>query len=427
MTKTYYPFATGAGRVVNTSQWSALAGNWLRDGVVRGLLNDLEVYADSSGMQVKVKSGVAYVQGLFFKSDAIEALPTAVAHATLQRIDRVGLRVDYVGETMDLVVLTGTPGAGAPPALTRNANIYEISLAQVTVDAAAATIAVDKVTDERGNPDVGGYAAGIMGVLAALSTTLPSAPQDGQLLYELDVDQFFGRINGAWQRLIDAQVIAGTDKLLISPKGWGDRPVVKLQSSVATNPGSTVYTVPVSTMAILRKVVLGNKDAANAVVATVNANGLPVVKSQPLGADGDLPEECFRILTAGQTVVAIADAAGRLDATLQLIELPSDYAGANFRGASGTNQAAGIFTAITATAAKKFRLYNLALENGATAQSVVVEIFDGVNAIRQFKRSLAANQLLNLMDEIQLEGGCSLRIATTQTLASWAVGGEETV
>lgn len=150
MAETYYPFASGAGRVVNAGQWSDLAENWLRDGVLRGALNNLEVYGDSSGMQIKIKSGVAYIQGCFYKSDALETRLISAAHATLGRIDLVVLRLDYVGETITTAVKTGTPAASpVPPSLTQDANTWEIALAQVTVDAAVNTIVPEKVSDLR--------------------------------------------------------------------------------------------------------------------------------------------------------------------------------------------------------------------------------------------------------------------------------------
>lgn len=159
MAEFYYPFASGAGRVVNAAQWSELAENWLRDGVLKGALNNLEVYGDSSGMQIKIKSGVAYIRGCFYKSDAVETLLISAAHATLNRIDLVVLRLDYVGETITTAVKTGTPAAEpVAPSLTQDANIWEIALAEVAVDAAVNTIVPEKVSDLRewASPVAGG-------------------------------------------------------------------------------------------------------------------------------------------------------------------------------------------------------------------------------------------------------------------------------
>ena len=150
MTKTYFPFDAGAGANVYESQWAEMASLWRGTGVHPTLLNKLEVFADSSGMQVKVKSGVAWMEGFFFKSDAQETLAIAASNPTNPRIDRVVVRLDRINNNVNLAVLTGTP-AGAPvvPALTQTSTTWEISLARVAVAAGATTIAAGNVTDER--------------------------------------------------------------------------------------------------------------------------------------------------------------------------------------------------------------------------------------------------------------------------------------
>ncbi|MEJ5222856.1 MAG: hypothetical protein WHV44_00250 [Anaerolineales bacterium] len=150
MAQSYFPFDTGAGSTVTEAQWSKMARFWRNDGVLYDALNRLEVYADSTGMQVKVRSGAAWIKGHYFESDAQETLPISAAHATLNRIDRVVVRLNWTTNTIALAVLTGTP-ASTPtaPALTQSSTIWEISLAQVYVGAAVSTIAAGNVTDER--------------------------------------------------------------------------------------------------------------------------------------------------------------------------------------------------------------------------------------------------------------------------------------
>lgn len=150
MAVTYFPFDAGAGAAVTESQWNQMARLWLRTGVARGQLNEFATFADSTGMQVKVPSGQAWIEGSFVQSDAQTTLAIGTAHATLARIDRVVLRRDSVGNTIALVVLAGTPASTpAPPAITQTASTWDLPLAQVLVPAAAATITAGNVTDER--------------------------------------------------------------------------------------------------------------------------------------------------------------------------------------------------------------------------------------------------------------------------------------
>lgn len=128
-----------------------MARYWLATGVISGNANQAQVYADSSGMQVKVRTGAAWVQGHYWESDAEVTLSIAAAHATLSRIDRVVLRLDWTNNTMALAVLTGTAAASpSAPSLTQTfGSTWELPLAQVLVDPAVVTIAAGKVTDQR--------------------------------------------------------------------------------------------------------------------------------------------------------------------------------------------------------------------------------------------------------------------------------------
>lgn len=154
MTTTYFPFASGAGANVSESGWGAMARHWLGTGILHGELNDSLVYGDSSGMQVKVKSGRAWLDGFFFQDDASggdTALSIAAADPSNPRVDLVVLRLDHTIPSIAYVVLTGTP-AGSPVAPTPTQTVggrWELPLAKVAVAAAASTISAANVTDQR--------------------------------------------------------------------------------------------------------------------------------------------------------------------------------------------------------------------------------------------------------------------------------------
>jgi hypothetical protein len=149
MTQTGYPLASTL--VQTPQQWSNIAQNWLGTGVIKGKLNELSVYADSTGMQCKVKTGQAYMQGHFYQSDTSEViLAIATADPTNPRIDRVVVRLDYTSDSIVLAILQGVPAASpTAPAITQNNTRWEISLAQVYVGANVTTIAAGNITDER--------------------------------------------------------------------------------------------------------------------------------------------------------------------------------------------------------------------------------------------------------------------------------------
>lgn len=152
MTITYYPFD---GTAVYEAQWlkmfrPVLPACVIRVGRSHIDLNLFEVFGDSSGMQVKVKSGTAYIEGFFVESTAEEIVTINTADATNPRKDRIILKLDRTGNAITLTKLTGTPAASpTPPTLTQNDDTWEMSLAIVTVPAAAATITSGNVASER--------------------------------------------------------------------------------------------------------------------------------------------------------------------------------------------------------------------------------------------------------------------------------------
>lgn len=147
MAQTSWPFENIDTSETQFSQWARNIG----EGVKSGTLNELEVYGDSSGMQVKAKTGQAMIRGHYYNNSAEEILTITAADATNDRIDNVVLELDPSANTIVLKVVAGTP-AGSPtaPTLTQtDAGIYQIKLAEVFVEAASSTVEAGDVTDYR--------------------------------------------------------------------------------------------------------------------------------------------------------------------------------------------------------------------------------------------------------------------------------------
>jgi hypothetical protein len=141
-----YPFDDD---VTTEAQYSAMFRRMLQDGVLAAQgSNGLEVFADSSGMQVKVRSGSAAVRGHLFSSTAQETVSIAASGAST-RIDYIVLKLDPSANSIVLTKVQGTAGAGAPALTQTDTGVYELPLAQVTISAGVITISSDKVTDMR--------------------------------------------------------------------------------------------------------------------------------------------------------------------------------------------------------------------------------------------------------------------------------------
>lgn len=110
--------------------------------VLPGVDNALAVTGTTS--PVAVDTGAASVYGFPYENTASinVAVPTPSAST---RIDRIILRVSWAAQTVRVVRLAGTEGAGAPSLTQNPGTTYEVSLAQVSIT----TGGVITVTDER--------------------------------------------------------------------------------------------------------------------------------------------------------------------------------------------------------------------------------------------------------------------------------------
>jgi hypothetical protein len=164
MTERYRFFDSGVNdtREYTSAEMAELLGKFIRDGVIKGFLENLLVEAQNPvAMGVIANTGGGFVQGRFYKNDADMTLAIPAADATNPRIDRIVVRLDLAADkrTINTVVKAGAPGsAPVAPALQRDATIWELSLAQVYVAAGAVSIGAGNITDERADTGFCGWA-----------------------------------------------------------------------------------------------------------------------------------------------------------------------------------------------------------------------------------------------------------------------------
>lgn len=134
---------------------------YFRQVISTGILNggeNLQVVCTGTDMSIQIKQGYAWLEGYLYKIDTEDlGKELATADPVLDRVDRVVIRLDKQLEHryVKAFVLKGTPAA---PALTRDENIYEISLAQIRIVAGKSFIEQSEITDERLDSNVCGLA-----------------------------------------------------------------------------------------------------------------------------------------------------------------------------------------------------------------------------------------------------------------------------
>lgn len=114
-------------------------------------------------MQVVVRPGQAWAQGAFYDNDDELVLSISEADPVLNRIDAVVVRCDYVQRIMSARVVTGVP-ATEPLHYTpvRNADVYELLLAEIYVPFASINVKQTNITDYRPYSDVCGWVTGYL-------------------------------------------------------------------------------------------------------------------------------------------------------------------------------------------------------------------------------------------------------------------------
>jgi hypothetical protein len=133
----------------------------ISNGVLRSQNDDLKVTA--SGLNLSVNIGRAWINGHYYNNTTAYALPAVSPPTGGSRIDNVVLRFDntVTGRSITIQYVQGTAATSpVAPTLTRTASVYELCIAQITVNANASNVAV---TDTRSNTDLCGWVYSVSG------------------------------------------------------------------------------------------------------------------------------------------------------------------------------------------------------------------------------------------------------------------------
>lgn len=157
-------------RVYLASQFAAYFASFIGNGVYASKSDKLQVVEqDSQGMAVSVLGGQGWINGYWYENTESISLAIDAADGVLNRVDSVVLRLGFSERNMWVAVKKGTPAISPlAPALTRDADYYELQLATIDVPAGSIKITQAQITDTRMNQDVCGW---VTGVVDQLDTT----------------------------------------------------------------------------------------------------------------------------------------------------------------------------------------------------------------------------------------------------------------
>lgn len=197
----YGPFDSGPGRFMTIDQWSLYMRQLLTNGVLLGELNELEPYGDGSGMQVKCKTGNAFLRGFFGRWSSSDPVVAVTSNGSGQtRIDLFLVRLNMTTKLLELDVKAGTAGASpVPPALQQDATIWEEPIAQVRLASGVTSVTATMVTDARRFTRPRGVELGRP--VPTLSTTVANNAEiffDGRTVSRVTYQELFDMPGGAY-------------------------------------------------------------------------------------------------------------------------------------------------------------------------------------------------------------------------------------
>lgn len=119
--------------------------------------------SEGGGMNITLAKGSAFIEGVGYINTAGLNFTLDTADGALPRIDRLVIRNDYTNRETYAAILKGSYSAQPQAvAITRNADCYEIAIADILVPGGAVSIAQANITDNRLNNDLCGVVTGLI-------------------------------------------------------------------------------------------------------------------------------------------------------------------------------------------------------------------------------------------------------------------------
>ncbi len=148
-------------RVYLAEDYARYFASFIGNGVFPNPATGLQVVSIDNNMQIRVKQGLAWIKGYFYENTDDLILKIEPADGSLNRIDRIALRLDFINREIKIYVKKGVYGSNAiAPTLTRNADIYELGIADIKVNKGVIKIGVSDIIDTRLNKDLCGIVHG---------------------------------------------------------------------------------------------------------------------------------------------------------------------------------------------------------------------------------------------------------------------------
>lgn len=189
MEKSSFFNSISGDRRYKAEEWAEYFASFISNGVFPNPSTGLQVLASNS-MIITVNTGKAWINGYFYFNTSNLTITLDNADGVLNRIDRVVVRWDLQDRVISVQVKKGTYSATpSAAAIQRDADAYELVLADIYVGAGAVSVSQANITDQRLNSTLCGL---VVGTVGELDTTAFSAQLQGwfELYQEMSAEQY---------------------------------------------------------------------------------------------------------------------------------------------------------------------------------------------------------------------------------------------
>lgn len=152
---------TSYDREYGSADIREVVGKLIGNGVYATPATNMQVVANT-GLTVKVQPGCCWIKGAYGCVDTAETLTLEASNGGRTDLIVARFSTDLSYRSIRVMVVKGTDGNSAAPALTRTATNYDIQLAQIIVRSGASTISQSDITDMRFNKSVCGIVTGVI-------------------------------------------------------------------------------------------------------------------------------------------------------------------------------------------------------------------------------------------------------------------------
>lgn len=153
-------FRSVSGDRKYTTDWLA---KWVASFIGNGVYNGELAVTAGDGMTVTLPAGKAWINGYYYRNDAPIVLPVANADGVLHRKDTIVLRWDVNERNITAQVLKGTFGSSPiAPVIVRDAEQYDLKIAEISIPAGTTAITQALITDTRLDTAVCGIVTGVV-------------------------------------------------------------------------------------------------------------------------------------------------------------------------------------------------------------------------------------------------------------------------